>query len=363
MDGYFVDDSRTNLTRGLRHDAQFVLRLPDDWNGKLVVAPAPGVQRQYATDFLFSDWLVARGYAFAATDKGNTGPGFFRDGRVPGAAMVEWRDRLAELTRAAQRATATRYGSAPRRTYATGYSNGGYVVRAALEREPSLYDGGVEWAAPMWRAGGPNPLTFLPAALRLYPRAALGDARARQAMVAAGFPARSEFLWDEHHGPFWDVTQRTFREELDPGFDGPLEAGVPLCLSGVPGCDADYAYADRPAGVRRAVARIENTGRIGRPLLSLHGTLDPLLPPGLQGEAYAELVREAGAAARHRSYAVQDGTHLDALHALHPERLRPVLPCHRWAFVQLEAWVERGVAPRPSGTIERGGGDVVNDCP
>jgi predicted esterase len=363
VDGYFADDSGTNATRGWRHDAQFVLRLPDDWNGKLVVAPSPGVQRQYATDFLLSDWVVARGYAFAATDKGNTGPWFFRDGSEPGDAVVEWHRRLGELTPAAKGAVATRYGSEPRRTYLMGYSNGGYVVRAALEREPSLYDGGVEWAAPMWRADGPNPMTFLPSALRLYPRAAAGDPRARKAMVQAGFPARSEFLWGAHHAAFWDVTQRTFREEFDPGFDGPLEAGIPLCLSGVPACDADYAYAARPAAVREAVARVENTGRIGRPLVSLHGTLDPLLPPRLQGEAYARLVRAAGRDALHRSYGVEDGTHLDALHALHPDRLRPMLPCARRAFLQLEAWVERDEPPPPSGILPRGAGDVVNECP
>jgi hypothetical protein len=59
-----------------------VIRLPDRWNGKLVVTGAPGFRRQYATDVLLSDWLVDRGYAYAATDKGNTGPEFHRDGRA-----------------------------------------------------------------------------------------------------------------------------------------------------------------------------------------------------------------------------------------------------------------------------------------
>ena len=361
VDGYFADDSRTNLTAGRRHDAQFVLRLPDEWNGKLVVAAAPGVQRQYAMDYLASDWLLARGYGFAATDKGNTGPYFFADGAEPGDAMLEWRRRLAELTRAARRAAARRYGRAPERTYVVGYSNGGYVARAALERDPALYDGGVEWAAPMWRAEGPSPLTFLPVALRAYPRAALGDAGARRAIVRAGFPAGSAFLWGSYHATLWDPTQRTFREELDPGYDGPLRAGVPLCASGLPACDADYAYAGRPARVRAAVTRVENTGCIGRPLVSLHGMLDPLLPPRLQGEAYARLVSEAGSGALHRSYAIEEGTHLDALHALFPARVRPMLPCQRSAFRALEAWVERGTPPPPSGTIARRGA-VVNAC-
>ncbi len=49
VDGYFPDSSRFNNTHGWRHDAQFVIRLPDDWNGGLVVTGAPGTRKQYAT--------------------------------------------------------------------------------------------------------------------------------------------------------------------------------------------------------------------------------------------------------------------------------------------------------------------------
>ena len=40
IDGYFPDTSTGNTTRGWNHDAQFVLRLPERWNGGLVVADA-----------------------------------------------------------------------------------------------------------------------------------------------------------------------------------------------------------------------------------------------------------------------------------------------------------------------------------
>jgi hypothetical protein len=51
VDGYFPDNSSFNTTHGWNHDSQFVLRAPDDWNGSLVVAGAPGLRKQYACDF------------------------------------------------------------------------------------------------------------------------------------------------------------------------------------------------------------------------------------------------------------------------------------------------------------------------
>ena len=50
IDGYFPDDSTTNTTNGWNHDSQFVIRLPANWNGQLVVTGAPGVRKQYAPD-------------------------------------------------------------------------------------------------------------------------------------------------------------------------------------------------------------------------------------------------------------------------------------------------------------------------
>ena len=70
IDGYFPDTSTVNPTHGWNHDAQFVIRLPNDWNGGLVVAGAPGIRRQYANDFTISDWVLARGYAYAVDRQG-----------------------------------------------------------------------------------------------------------------------------------------------------------------------------------------------------------------------------------------------------------------------------------------------------
>src|SRR5919199_1682682 len=237
IDGYFPDTSTFNTTHGWNHDAQFVIRLPDAWNGKLVVTGAPGVRKQYALDVLISDWALARGYAFAATDKGNNGPDFFRDSSRPGDAIAEWHARVTELTRASSDVVRQRYGRPPARTYMTGISNGGYLTRYALEQHPELYDGGVDWEGTLLLAQGPNLLTYLPTTLREYPAYRdTGSEAAHAAMLSAGFAPGSEFLWDFHYRVYWDLTQRIYRKQFDPGYDGldPRTAGVPFCASRAP---------------------------------------------------------------------------------------------------------------------------------
>jgi hypothetical protein len=364
IDGYFPDSSTSNTDHGWDHDAQFVIRVPDDWNGRVVVTGAPGVRAQYANDFILGDHVLAEGYAFASTAKGNVGPRFYDDGSRPGGSIAEWNRRVTQLTRATKAALRKAFRRNVERTYMAGISNGGYLTRWQLENRPGLYDGGLDWEGTLFRAEGPNLLTYLPTALRHYPAyAATGDEAAHQAMLDAGFAEGSEFLWGFHHTYYWDLTQRIYREELDPGFDGDLDAGIPYCTTGTPHCDADYDYDSRPAAVKRAVRRVELTGRIKRPMLTVHGTLDALLPPATDSDVYARLVERAGAGDLHRYYSVEDGTHTDGLYTAYPDRLRPLLPCARSAFGALTAWVEEGTTPPDSGFYPRpGSGDLLNTC-
>ncbi|MFJ4468580.1 tannase/feruloyl esterase family alpha/beta hydrolase [Streptomyces sp. NPDC089424] len=362
VDGYFPDSSRFNATHGWRHDAQFVIRLPDRWNGGLVVTGAPGTRRQYATDKAISDRVLAQGYAYAATDKGNNGTDFYRDGDRPGDAVAEWNTRTTQLTRAARKAVAQRYGHAPRRTYMTGISNGGYLTRWQLENHPELYDGGVDWEGALWTADGPNLLTSLPTAVgRTYGSASDED------MYGVGFARGSEFLWPYHEKAYWGVTQKTYRAEFDPAYDtacpGPSAGTTTEEILAPCASDATYDYAARPSSVHRAVARVSLTGRIGRPLITLHGDMDTLLPKAADSDVYARMVDRRGRGPWHRYYTVQGGTHVDGLHDSHPDRLRPILPCYRSAFDALVAWVERGTRPPADRTVGRpASGDVVDSC-
>ena len=169
-----------------------MIRLPENWNGQLVITGAPGVRKQYAPDYILSDWMLSQGYAYASTDKGNTGTSFYENGSrsAPGEAMREWHDRVSELTVAAKEVVAQRYGSRPDRTWMTGISNGGYLTRWQLENRPDLFDGGVDWEGTLMTPD-PNLFSYLPTALREYPQAAV-DPAARQRMYDAGFEPGSE---------------------------------------------------------------------------------------------------------------------------------------------------------------------------
>jgi fermentation-respiration switch protein FrsA (DUF1100 family) len=107
------------------------------------------------------------------------------------------------------------------------------------------------------------------------------------------------------------------------------------------------------------------TGHIGKPLITLHGTLDALLPKKTNTDSYVKLIEEAGKTHLHRSYTVEGGTHVDSLYddPKFRDDLRPILPCYRAAFEALEKWVEDGTSPPENQSIPRPDeGDVVNAC-
>jgi hypothetical protein len=361
LDGYFPDTSSFNPAHGWNHDAQFVVRMPRHWNGGLVVAGPPGVRRQYANDFTISDWVLAQGYAYASTDKGNSGTTVYKDGDKPADAISEWHFRVTELTIAAQDVVAQRYHRAPRRTYIAGFSAAGYLTRWQLENRPDLYDGGIDWNGFLMTPDR-NLLSYLPTALSHYPEyAATASQAAHQALMDAGFPSGSEPLWSFTYRNFWDPIQRILREELDPTYDGDLEAG-PFCAPGTPVCDADYDLDERPSEVKDAIARISLTGRIGKPLLTLQGTLDTAVTPG-ESRLYATMIEKQGRGAMARLYEVEGGSHFEGLYGQHPGLLRPMLPCFRGAFEALEQWTENDKTPPTSRFVPRDPSvDLVNTC-
>jgi 3HB-oligomer hydrolase 3HBOH len=370
-------------------EARFLLRVPDDWNGSLVVAGASGTRSEFNGDFAWSDLVVQKGYAYASQNKGilnlflvavSVAPPasdplacrlnplspvwvHFYD-NDPGKPFTQWGPAIVNAAGVARDALLGLEGRPPRYTYAVGTSNGGYQVRRALELAPHVFDGGVDWEGTFVDPAVPNILTDLPPAILNYPLyAASGfdpSSTAARNIVAAGYPpdivsgARS--LWGLYWTQFWEVTQCQWQKRLDPTYD--------TYGSGT----GTYDYAARLAvsDVAAELAAFENTGELRRPLITVAGTMDALLPIEHHARAYARkvaAVRAADAAvgreddrhAPYRLYEVQNGNHIETFKNTFPQ-LELIQPHAQRAFELLVRFVEEHREPLPpSQCIPHGG--------
>lgn len=367
---------------GMFEDARFVIRLPDKWNGKLVMAGIPGTRDERSADDVFSDYVLTkkdpegRSYAYAATDKGTTGEMIpAPDGKIypfakglttfvhPKDRIAEWLVRLKELTIATQDLFQRLRGQRPGRTYLMGISNGGYLVRTALEKEGSLFDGGVDWEGVLWRAQEPNLLSSLVEALNNYriyadPNApAVQKTEALNRLSALGLPEGSEILWPFHAQYYYLGAINNFRNAYDPTFlkRNWWEYGLN------PQDYKEYDYFKRPASVREEIAKFENTGNIQKPLITVHGTWDALIFANVHALPYEKLVKERKKETIYRLYMVDKGNHLDSLvgkPGMDPGKtMQPLLPYVHQAFDLLVDWVESGKVPPPSKTIGKATGE------
>ncbi|HXX31764.1 MAG TPA: 3-hydroxybutyrate oligomer hydrolase family protein [Myxococcaceae bacterium] len=372
-------------------EARFLLRLPDDWNGRLVVAGASGTRSEFNGDFAWSDYVVQKGYAYASQNKGvlnltlvavsATPPAdplacrlnptstvwvHFYD-NDPGQPFTRWREFIIEGAQLARHGVKAHYGRHPRYTYAVGTSNGGYQVRRAIETAPDLFDGGIDWEGTFVDSVAQNLLTDLPPGILNYPDyVASGfdpNSTAAKNIRAAGYPpdlvTGTTSLWGLYYGQFWEVTQCQWQKRLDPSYD--------TYGSGT----GTYNYVDRLSfsDVGANMAAFATSGRIQRPLITVAGTMDALLPIDHHARAYARKVAHASKHEGHdgwrdgcdyRLYEVQNGNHIETYKDTFPQ-LEFIQPHAQQAFDLLVAHVEQGRALPPDQCIPKGG--TVTDPP
>jgi hypothetical protein len=288
----------------------------------------------------------------------------------PDKPFTQWTQYMLKTAQLAQTAVKANYGGPARRTYAVGTSNGGYQVRRAMEEAPNLFDGGVDWEGTYVNPTE-NILIDLPTAVKNFPDYVKSDYNpnsvAAQNILAAGFPpdivhrdpvsGKVTSLWGNYYNDFWEVTTCQWQQRFDPSYD---------TFGSGPG---NYDYLSRLGlpGVLDSVSAVTTTGKIKKPLITVAGTMDALLPIKHQARAYEAAVdtsrkgNNEHRSAQYRLYEVQNGNHIEsyALPAAFPE-LRVIQPYAQAAFDLLTQHVEQNAALPPSQCIPKDGAISAN---
>ncbi|TAM74001.1 hypothetical protein EPN44_12405 [bacterium] len=313
---------------------RFVVRIPKRWNGRLAVVGTPAQRSEFACDLLFSDPLLARGYAYVCGNKGQgdgsvlleRGAWFEVDGvrvprfllpdgrgvsfwqHAPGHTIERWHEEFLAIARTAQEILTTICGRPPEHTYAIGLSNGGYQVRRAVE-ESDLFTAALTWNAVLWTPEH-NVLRQLPEAVEAM------EAAAPERLKALGFPPdvrgiSGGSLYEKNLMMYWRVTAWLHAMHIDPQ--------TSLAYRDV----ADPAPAeawnerigawrfDRSARIAQRVARFANTGRIRCPLVELASEYDHLISPAVHFVPYRRMVEAAGKGELYRGEMIARAQHVD----------------------------------------------------
>lgn len=349
-----------------------VLKVPEDWNGDLVVAGTPGLRNQYANEAVFAPWLAAKGYAYVTGDKGLlNGSNTMIAGTHP---TQHWGQMMLDLAHWAGARLEATLGRSVNRTFAVGLSNGGYQVRRALEIDHAavaggaerIFAGGVDWSGAYWPgervldadgdgevtvaeylaadslmgsidkataamrwAYAPDTLTTLEnwAAAPPYPEA-------YDAMIAAGFTPESAVYWGYYNTiydgykallPVWkgvgyfNLVSYLYKAELRG--DAGATAAAYTCYADPANPDVEpplYDWLTAGDNLGWNAESIEyalknaNTGEFSAPMITVAGRADALVVYEAQAVAYEELVARFGSPELHRLYTVENAGHVDA---------------------------------------------------
>ena len=348
----------------LSPNERFIARIPQRWNGRLVVAGTPAQRSEFANDLIWSDPLLARGYAYVCGNKaqgdghiivmgnarlevdGAVMPRYFTPEKVaisfwqhsPNNRLERWIQEFFAITDVARDIVEKVQRRAPEAIYAVGLSNGGGEVRYALERSDQ-YAGGLAWNAVLWSREH-NLLTQLPHAIEKMQQ------RRPEEVQELGFPpdihgVAGGSLYEKNYTIYWTLTAWLHAMLLDPETSisyGDVSSPEPAeAWNGRLGS----WRIERAPQIAQRIAAYAHTGQIQAKMIDLASEYDHLIPPQMHFYPYGSMVAASGKTAQYRSELIENAQHVDAWSedANYPH-LRPGHPRALAAFDELVKWVE-----------------------
>ncbi len=281
----------SSIESGKINGASFRIDVPAGWkNGGLVMychgyqtAGSPPANHDNPRAKALRDVFLSRGFAFAQSDY-----------RAQGWAVKE----ALEDTEALRRHFVSKYGK-PGETYITGHSMGGFITIAAMERFPDVYKGGLPMCGPLSPAldffedrvfdmvvtfeylfpGTLGPAVSIPADTSEAPakiRAAIKESPEKAAVFARRFEVGTAEELPGVLAFFQNILKEMERRAGGNAFDNrnTIYTGFgddPAINRGVKRYPADPKARDY---LRQ---NYTPTGRITRPVLTVHTTYDQLV--------------------------------------------------------------------------------------
>jgi pimeloyl-ACP methyl ester carboxylesterase len=338
--------AQSGVETGEINGAQFRIDVPENWNGELLVychgySRTPGAfdnprVHERLAPFLEMGLAVAQsGYA------------------AGGWAISE----AVQDTEALRRHFIRKHGK-PKRTYVAGHSMGGFLTMTLLEGFPDAYDGGLALCGPLAAANWfmarrvfdlvvvfdyffPGALPRLDHVPRDYVNtpavsAALLEQLSRDAAKAAEVRQWSGIRNDQELANTVAFFTYIVMDLQQRGGGHPFD-NRDIIYDGVSDNNALNQGVKRFTADRRAAqylrAYYTPSGRIERPMLAIHTTYDPLVPPWVPNR-YETLAETAGNGERFVQQYVRRAGHCAISGQETVQGLR-----------QLKAWVESGAPP------------------
>ena len=337
------------IETGEINGAQFRIEVPENWNGGLVLychgySAVPGKFDNYKANPV-TEVFLGQGFALAMS------------GYAAGGWAIE---EAVQDTQALRRYFAGKYG-APKETWVTGHSMGGFLTMVLLESFPNDFDGGLALCGPLAPAiwfmsrsafdmrvvfdaffpGVLPPPDKVDAAYANTPaeRKRIEDVLTPKPGEAERFRQYSGLRSNQEAAATIAFYTYILKEVEERAGGNPFDnrniiyerTGDDNAIN-----DAVKRYAASPRAAEYLRTWYTPTGRLTRPMLAVHTTFDQLVPPWVPNQ-YAAIAEQGGGAPWFVQQYVKRAGHC----AITPEETAR-------GFAQLRAWKSQGTRP-PAG--------------